>query len=597
MPKAYSYIRFSTTDQVKGDSLRRQIELSNNYAAKHNLQIDDSINLRDLGVSAYDKSNITKGALGRFLDLVSTGKIERGSYLLIESLDRLSRAQVLDALQVFLSIINAGIKIVTLADEITYSRETLEINYQNLILSIFIMSRASEESAIKSHRIRASWDSKRKSIATKRFTSRCPYWLRPTKDAKGFEFIDENVQVVRRILSMAKNGMGNSHITKALNHERIKPFSKSSDGWQPSYVQKVLRSPALYGEFQLKMKRDNKEILFGDVIPNYYPPVISKDEWLLINSRREQRTSRGGVSKGKSLSNLFSGLLICGHCGGPITMGAHTTKEVGGKLVERKYVGCSRARRGLGCRHLTWNYRNLEREILSFCKSIDFLDAIDKASTPQNKVEDLQKKRLLNEDTIKNNQKKMQNLIEAIELGTASPTVIERIALLEKSNANLIDENKSLMADEQSQIIEQKEAELQKEAFQEILKQFDELQHHELLELRFRLSSQIRRVIQSIHLYPGGHWKNSEAIDRLRSDLILTETPVQEIDDYLKQFEEPNKKDRYIVVMFKKGEVLTIRNDSVSHNFTEISRNEYIKASNEVLTSLLSHKNKLKFDE
>jgi len=113
-------------------------------------------------------------------------------------------------------------------------------------------------------------------------------------------------------------------IRKKLNH-----FSKSSDGWQPSYVQKVLRSPALYGEFQLKMKRDNKEILIGDVIPDYYPSVISKDEWLLINSRREQRTSRGGVSKGKSLSNLFSGLLICGHCGGPITMGAHTTKRLG----------------------------------------------------------------------------------------------------------------------------------------------------------------------------------------------------------------------------------------------------------------------------
>lgn len=596
MSKAYSYIRFSTTDQVKGDSLRRQIELSNNYAAKHNLIIDDSINLRDLGVSAYDRSNITKGALGRFLDLVSAGKIEKGSFLLIESLDRLSRAQVIDALEVFLSIINAGIKIVTLADEITYCRETLGGNYQNLMLSIFIMSRASEESAIKSHRIRASWENKRKSIGTKRFTSRCPYWLRPTKDANGFEFIDENVQIVKRILSMAKNGMGNTHITKVLNQERVKPFSKKSDGWQPSYIQKVLRSPALYGEFQLKMKRENEEIPIGDVIPDYYPSVISKDEWLLINSRREHRTSRGGVSKGKSLSNLFSGLLICGHCGGPITMGAHSTKEVGGKLVERKYVGCSRARRGLGCKHLTWSYRNLEKEILTFCKSIDFLEAIDKASTPQNKVEDLQKRRLLNKDIIHNNQKKIQNLIEAIELGNASPTVIERIRALEESNANLIHENNSLLAVEQSQIIEQKEAELQKEAFQEILKQFDELQHHELLELRFRLSSQIRRVIQSIHLYPGGHWKNNEAIDRVRSNLILTGTPVEEIDEYLKQFEEPNKKERYIVIMFKQGEVLIIRNDSVFHNFTEFGRNQYIDISSNDL-ALVANPNKLNFEQ
>ena len=31
-PKCYSYIRFSTPEQSKGDSLRRQLELSANYA-------------------------------------------------------------------------------------------------------------------------------------------------------------------------------------------------------------------------------------------------------------------------------------------------------------------------------------------------------------------------------------------------------------------------------------------------------------------------------------------------------------------------------------------------------------------------------------
>jgi len=31
--KAYSYIRFSTPEQLKGDSLRRQLESSRKYAA------------------------------------------------------------------------------------------------------------------------------------------------------------------------------------------------------------------------------------------------------------------------------------------------------------------------------------------------------------------------------------------------------------------------------------------------------------------------------------------------------------------------------------------------------------------------------------
>ncbi len=182
MATAYSYIRFSTTEQLKGDSLRRQTELSENYASKHGLTLDTTLNLRDLGISAYDKSNITKGALGIFLRAVEDGHVPSGSYLLVESLDRLSRAQIMDALQVFLGILNAGITIVTLADEVVYSRETANDNWANLIMSIVIMSRATEESATKSKRIRASWDNKRSKLGTEILTARCPAWLKVKAD-------------------------------------------------------------------------------------------------------------------------------------------------------------------------------------------------------------------------------------------------------------------------------------------------------------------------------------------------------------------------------------------------------------------------------
>ena len=49
MKVAYSYIRFSTPEQMKGDSLRRQLEASRKYAAEHDLVLDDT--LRDLGKS------------------------------------------------------------------------------------------------------------------------------------------------------------------------------------------------------------------------------------------------------------------------------------------------------------------------------------------------------------------------------------------------------------------------------------------------------------------------------------------------------------------------------------------------------------------
>ena len=41
--KAYSYIRMSTDTQLKGDSLRRQLEASKAYAENHNLELVDNI--------------------------------------------------------------------------------------------------------------------------------------------------------------------------------------------------------------------------------------------------------------------------------------------------------------------------------------------------------------------------------------------------------------------------------------------------------------------------------------------------------------------------------------------------------------------------
>ena len=75
MPKAYSYIRFSSAKQQRGDSVARQTLLSENYAAKHGLELDTKLNMSDLGISAYDRSNLKKGALGEFLRLVEEEQI------------------------------------------------------------------------------------------------------------------------------------------------------------------------------------------------------------------------------------------------------------------------------------------------------------------------------------------------------------------------------------------------------------------------------------------------------------------------------------------------------------------------------------------
>ena len=161
MPKAYSYVRFSTPEQIKGDSIRRQVEMSLKYAEDHNLTLDDSLQLTDLGVSAFKGVNAITGKLGSFISAIDTGQVDSGSYLLIESLDRLSRTEIITALNLFTQILSKDITIVTLTDNRVYTRESIN-DIGNLMYSLMVMSRAHEESLMKSKRISSAWENKRK---------------------------------------------------------------------------------------------------------------------------------------------------------------------------------------------------------------------------------------------------------------------------------------------------------------------------------------------------------------------------------------------------------------------------------------------------
>lgn len=165
MPKAYSYIRFSTPEQAKGDSLRRQVSQAIEWCQlpeqiARNIILDDTITLRDLGVSAFKGDNRTTGALKTFLELVEADKIERGSYLIVESLDRLSREAVIDAAARLFDLIRAGITVVTLSDRQEYSPERLRNDWTPLIISLTVMARAHDESRMKSERVGKAWKQK-----------------------------------------------------------------------------------------------------------------------------------------------------------------------------------------------------------------------------------------------------------------------------------------------------------------------------------------------------------------------------------------------------------------------------------------------------
>ncbi len=347
-PKAYSYIRFSTPEQEKGDSLRRQVEQSEKYAKEKGLILDDQLNMQDRGLSAFKGTHRAKGALGEFLKLVENGEIAKGSILIVENLDRLSREQVLDALSQFTGIINAGIKLITLTDGQEYTRESIHKNWTQLIISITYMARAHEESERKSQLLSAAWNNKRDMASKKNkvLTQRCPLWLRLNENGN-FELIPAAVDAIKQIFELRAQGIGTHRIVAVMNKNQSwkPPINKrnKTGGWQKYYVNKLLRAKALLGEFQ-PCKRESpfsqKKIPVGEPIVNYFPPALERSLFQRVQAileKNKHKAGHGGGMTGKA-HNLFVHVIKCGYCGGNLH---YINKGNYGYLV------CDRSRRKL----------------------------------------------------------------------------------------------------------------------------------------------------------------------------------------------------------------------------------------------------------
>jgi DNA invertase Pin-like site-specific DNA recombinase len=366
---AYSYIRFSSAAQAEGNSRRRQIDLRDAYCQKKGLVLDNSLHLEDLGVSAFRGTNVREGALAGFLEACRVGRVKRGSVLIVESLDRLSRDQIRPALQLFLSILDYGVTIVTLQPEREYTPENPDS--LALIEPLIIFSRAHEESSTKSDRVRDSWDERRKLAKDAPMTGRCPAWLRLT--GEGFVEIKPAADAVRRMFELCIEGVGVQRITKMLSEEGFQPFGRSSR-WNMSYVRKVLTFPAVFGEMQPHVFRDRKRVAVGEPIPNYFPAVVSETDFYRAQQMIKGRRKKGGRA-GKSDANLFTGLVF--HAVDKTPMQLHRPTGNAQKYLYLRSGAYLHGKESPGGR--SFPYLPFETAVLAFLKELQPKDVMDPA--------------------------------------------------------------------------------------------------------------------------------------------------------------------------------------------------------------------------
>ena len=385
--KAYSYIRFSTDIQLKGDSLRRQKEASKKYAEEHDLELIEQY--EDLGVSGF-KGKQSSGALGKFILAVKNNQINAGSYLLVEEFDRLSRQSPIVAQQQFLELINLNIIVVTLADGEVFSRESITEKPQQLFISLIKMMAANDESKKKSERLSATYNNKRKNASTKKLTAICPAWLALDKAIDCFIENDTQVANVREIFKASIAGEGAQRIQKYLNANLDQfppPKSNGLRGWYKSYIQKILINKAVFGEYQPHKMVDGKRQPTGAPVENYFPVIISKNDFDLSRARQEGRRINGRGRKGAAYSNIFSGILKCGKCGGNVIF------ENKGKKATEKYLRCLSSKSGLTCNAVAWPYNDFESSFFKFIQEINISDLFNNQAN-----EDLLKREVISDE-------------------------------------------------------------------------------------------------------------------------------------------------------------------------------------------------------
>jgi DNA invertase Pin-like site-specific DNA recombinase len=301
---AFSYVRFSHPDQAKGDSLRRQTEAAAAWCEANGVTLDTATSLRDLGKSAYTgthRTNPDRHALAAFLKLVEAGNVPRGSYLILENLDRLTREHIQPALLLALNLLQAGIRIVQLKPaEMVFDDQS---DTMPVMMMMMELARGHGESAIKSERVGRAWQEKKRRAreSGEIITHRLPAWI----EERGGELrlVSGRAAIVKRIFALAAGGYGHASIVKRFTEENVPAFGDSGH-WVRAYIANVLKDRRAVGEFQPRLRNGKPD---GPAIAEYFPAAVSESEWLAARAGAAQRRKSPG--RIGTHVNVFAGLL------------------------------------------------------------------------------------------------------------------------------------------------------------------------------------------------------------------------------------------------------------------------------------------------
>lgn len=437
MSKVYSYLRFSDPKQATGSSIERQIAYAEKWAAERGLQLDTSLSLRDEGLSAYHQRHVKQGALGTFLSAITDGMVPPGSVLIVEGLDRLSRAEPILAQAQLAQIINAGITVVTASDAREYNRESLKAQPMDLVYSLLVMIRAHEESDTKAKRVKAAIRRQCEGWIAGTYrgfisNGHDPGWVQRVGDK--YELIPDRAAAMRTAIQLYKDGHGGNAITNRLDE---KGFELYKNRTKITQLYKIFKNPVLMGTKVLRLDGEEYHL------KGYYPALISENEFAEFSVTNKQRARRKG--KGE-IPGIITGFrkLFCGYCGSAVVAQNLMNRSKPGEKIQNGHRRLICAGYADGCPQKTSaSAFPVETALLDFCSDQFNLSALTTRTDQTASVHDLL---TATKQSIQQAQKKLDVLTEAMmqDEGATLITFARKAREMESELANLREKEKQL---------------------------------------------------------------------------------------------------------------------------------------------------------
>ncbi|RMT25878.1 Resolvase domain-containing protein [Pseudomonas amygdali pv. mori] len=338
MTKAYAYIRYSRAIQATGDSENRQLTALELFETSTGTNVVEVV--YDKGKSAFRGDNARSGNFKEMLDRMQSGAIRRGDYLVVESIDRITRQRVLDGVELLQGILKKGINIYTTVDKKTYSYNDPSRDFENLLMISLIAKRANEESETKSGRLLSAWKARKAKaengeVIIKKGKS-IPYGLR-VEEGK-FVIHKEEQEEIKQLFELLLQFGINTAITK-INETSLKK-------WNNGTLNKVIKHKTVIGcmaTHRVEYTADGKakKILTG-FIENYYPNLIEPKLFykaIDVMANRKQKNWSG--RRTEQDFNIFKHCIFCAECGGKLYYD-HRGSRYKGKIYP--FFKCDNAR-------------------------------------------------------------------------------------------------------------------------------------------------------------------------------------------------------------------------------------------------------------